>query len=512
MAHEASASALPAVPSRARRVWAVAVASAAAGLVIAMMVAVMIALPQLARDISASQAQQTWIVDAYTLVLAALVLPAGALGDRYGRRGMLLVGLVIFAASSAAPVLVDSAGWLIASRAVTGLGAALVLPATLSIITACFPGDARAHAVGIWAAVASLGGLLGLLLAGLMLRHFSWHATFVAPALLAALLFVAAWPLPPSRDQQSRPLDLPGAVSGVLAVGALVLGVLQSADRGWDSAVVIGTLLAGVVLAGGFVRIELRRRSPLLDVRLFTNRAFATGSLSVTLQFVAVNGAFYGMTQYLQLIQGHSALASALLLWPIALTLLPAALASAWLTQRFGLRRVTCVGLLVVAGGMLLLGRLDPASGYASLAVAVAVLGVGLGVTAPAATHAIVDNVSADKYGVASAVNDATREFGGALGIALAGSLLSIGYTHQITAATTALPPPAQEAAGSSLAAALATADRLGGPAGQHLAHVARVAFTHGMWLSSATLAGLVAAGALVLACLPRNRRRGRHA
>lgn len=495
--------------SRARRGWAVAVMCAAVGLVIAMVTIVNTALPALARDIGASQSEQTWIVDAYTLVLAALVLPAGALGDRYGRRGMLVTGLIVFALSSCMPLLLDSAGWLIASRAVTGLGAALIMPATLSIINASFPAGQRGRAIGIWAAVAGLGGLLGLILAGVVLQHYSWHAAFIAPAVLAAVLAVAGCTVPTSHDRHARPFDLTGAVIGVVAVGALVFGILRSAEHGWSNAVVIGSLLAGVVLVVLFIRVERRRTYPMLDVRLFTNSSFATGALSVTLQFTAAFGALYVLAQYLQLVEGYTALESGLVLWPIAVSLLPLALVSARLAERFGLRGFTAVGLLVVALGMLLLGNLDPQQGYLPLAIAVCVLGAGLGLTAPPATAAIIDNVPPDKYGIASAVNDATREIGAALGIALAGSILSTGYTDRMATATAAmdLPPAAQHAAEGSIAAALPIARKLG-PAGRDLAEVSRDAFTHGMWLSSIVLAAVLAAGALVLVCLPARRRR----
>jgi EmrB/QacA subfamily drug resistance transporter len=478
------------------------------GLVLAMVTTVNTALPVLAEALGAGQAQQTWIVDAYTLVLAALVLPAGALGDRYGRRGVLIIGLVVFALSCAVPLVVDSAGWLIVSRAVTGLGAALIMPATLSIITASFPPGRRSRAIGVWAAIAGLGGLLGLALAGLELQRYSWHAVFVAPAVLAVVLAVCAATVPTSRDRQARPLDPLGTALSALSLGVLVFGILESAEHGWDSLEVIGSLVAGVLLAALFVRVELRRRYPLLDVRLFADRMFAAGSLSVTLQFTAAFGALYGLAQYLQLVQGYSPLKSGLALWPIAVTTLPLALVSAWLSERFGMRVVSCVGLLIIVTGMVLIGRFDPGTSYSTLAVAVAVLGGGLGLTAPPATAAIIDSVPEDKYGVASAVNDATREVGAALGIALAGSVLTAGYTHRMTGATASLPPLARAAADNSIAAALPIAQRLGA-AGRGLATAAQSAFSHGMWLSCLVLAAIVFAGMLTLLCLrlPRARR-----
>lgn len=494
------------VLSAGRRAWTVGVMCTAVGLVIAMVTIVNAALPALAAGTGASQAEQTWIVDVYTLVLAALVLPAGAVGDRYGRRGVLVAGLVVFAAGCAAPVFLDTSAWLVGARAVTGLGAAMIMPATLSIINASFPPERRGRAIGIWAAVAGVGGLGGLVLAGVLLQHFSWHSVFLGPAVLAVLLVAASLTAPTSRDRRPQAFDAVGAVLGALAIGAVVFGILRVGDLGWGHGVVLGSLAGGLVLAGVFVGYELRRESPLLDVRLFGNAAFATGSVSVTVQFTAAFGMFYALAQYLQLVQGYSALKSGLALWPVAVSLFPLSLASAPLVRRFGLRVVTCGGLAVVVAGMVLIGLLDAGSGYPELAIAVCVLGAGIGVTAPAATGAILDNVPPSRYGVASAVNDATREIGAALGIALAGSVLSAGYTDAVGKATSLLTPPAREAAEGSLAGALAVAAR-SGPAGTPLAASARDAFTHGMGISMPALAAVVVGGIVAAAALARPAR-----
>jgi EmrB/QacA subfamily drug resistance transporter len=487
--------------STARRAWTVTVMCTAVGLVIAMVTIVNTALPELAVQTGASQAGQTWIVDVYTLVLAALVLPMGALGDRYGRRGVLVVGLVVFAASCGAPLLVDSSTWLIAARAVTGFGAAMIMPATLSIINASFPPERRGHAIGIWAAVAGVGGLGGLIVAGLLLERFSWHSVFVGPAVLAVVLAVLCSTVPTSREQTSHRFDVVGAVLGASAVGALVFGILRAATLGWGSAVVIGSVAGGLLLGCAFGWFESRHPAPLLDVRLFTNPSFATGSVSVLVQFSAAFGALFALAQYLQLVQGYSPLKSGLVLWPIAVSLFPLSLASAHLARRFGLRALTCVGLGVVLVGVLLLGHLGAHSHYLALAIAVCVLGGGLGLTAPAATSGILDNVPPGKYGVASAVNDATREIGAALGIALAGSVLSSAYANSVHTSTAALPPAVRGAADGSLAGALAVAQR-SGAVGRALTDAARVAFTHGMWLSLLALAGIVAVGIVAVAAI----------
>ncbi|QWF84772.1 MFS transporter [Amycolatopsis sp. CA-230715] len=493
--------------STSRRVWTVSVMCTAVGLVISMVTIVNTALPTLAADTGASQAQQTWIVDVYTLVLAALVLPAGALGDRYGRRAVLVIGLLVFAVSCAAPVFADSATWLITARALTGLGAAMIMPATLSIINASFPPERRGRAIGVWAAVAGVGGLGGLILAGLLLQHFSWHSVFLGPAALAVLLVFACATVPASREHHPERFDAIGAVLSALAIGALVFGILRVADLGWTSPMVLASIAVGVLLAGLFAWFEHRHASPLLDVRLFANPALAVGSISVTVQFTAAFGALFGLAQYLQLVQGYSALKSGLVLWPIAVSLFPLSLASAHLARRIGLRALTCTGLAVVIAGILLLGRLGADSAYLELAIAVCVLGAGVGVTAPAATSAILDNVPPSKYGVASAINDATREIGAALGIALAGSVLSSTYTSSLHPSTAALPAPAREIADSSLAGALSIAGHVG-PAGRPLVTAARTAFTDGMWLSMLALAGIIAAGIIATTAIGRANRR----
>lgn len=482
------------VLSTGRRAWTVGVMCTAVGLVIAMVTIVNAALPALAADTGASQAEQTWIVDVYTLVLAALVLPAGALGDRYGRRGVLVAGLLVFAVGCAAPVFLDTSAWLIVARAVTGFGAAMIMPATLSIITASFPAERRGRAIGIWAAVAGVGGLGGLVLAGVLLQHFSWHSVFLGPAVLSVVLVAASLTVPTSRGPAA--FDVVGAGLSALAIGAVVFGILRVADLGWGHGVVLGSIAGGLVLGALFVAYELRRASPLLNVRLFGNAAFAAGSVSVTVQFTAAFGMFYALAQYLQLVQGYSALKSGLALWPVAVSLFPLSLASAPLVRRFGLRAVTCLGLAVIVVGMVLIGQLDAGSGYVALAIAVCVLGAGIGVTAPAATSAILDNVPPAQYGVASAVNDATREVGAALGIALVGSVLSAAYTDSVRSATASLPPAAREVAEGSLAGALAV--------DAHLAPAARAAFAHGMGISMLALAAVVVAGIVATAVLVR--------
>lgn len=488
-----------------RKAWTLTVTCAAVALVMCMVTTVSTALPDLGASLRASQSQQTWIVDAYTVVLAALVLPAGALGDRYGRRLTLVAGLVVFALGCALPLATDSVSLMITARAVTGLGAAFIMPSTLSLITASYPADGRGRAIGIWAAGAGLGGFVGVILTGFILQHYSWHGVFVVPALLAAILAIAAVAVPSSSEPAAGRLDAPGTVLSALAVGVLIFGILESADDGWSSPLVIGALAVAVVLGAGFAWTELRRPEPMLDVRLFRRPLLTLGAVSVTLQFIAAFGVMFGVTQYFQLVQGYSPLGSGIALWPVAVVMLPMAPFSARLAEKIGVRPVTFTGLIAVAAGTLLIGRLGPHSGYLPAGIAVGLLGGGIGLAGPAGTAAIMDSVPAESYGVGSALNDVTRELGAALGIALAGSVLSGGYTRQITAVAAHLPPSARSAVTSSVAAALPVASKLG-PQGRTLAAAAKAAFCHGMWLSSLTLAIVVVVGAIAILFLRPRR------
>ncbi|MFI7680549.1 MFS transporter [Actinophytocola sp. NPDC049390] len=481
----------------ARRGWTLVVSCLAVALVMAGVASLTTALPELAAAIGASQTQATWIVDAYTLVLAGVLLPAGAVGDRLGRRGLLLAGLVVFAAGSALPVVVDSPGGVIVCRAVAGLGAALVMPATLSILTAEFPARQAARAVGVWAGFAGAGAVLGILGAGVVLAAWSWRAVFVATAVLALVLAVGGWFVPASREPAAPRLDVPGAVLSAAAVGLIVFGVIGAPDHGWDSALVVASLGGGVLAGAGFVLVERRRMAPLLQVGLFGERGFGAGAVSLVVQFLAAFGVFFLLMQHLQLVWGYSPLRAGLALAPVAVPLVVAAVLAPWVSERVGLRVMTGTGLALVAVALVGIGGLGVGENYPRLAVFLGVFGLGLGVCATPATAAIVRGVPRAKQGVASAVNDVTRELGAAVGIALAGSLLAGSYRTHLSPAITDLPPPARAHASDSLAAAL----RLVGDssAGPGLADAARHAFVDGFHDTLSILAVITAVTAVAL-------------
>jgi EmrB/QacA subfamily drug resistance transporter len=462
--------------STLKRRWTLFVGCAGVALVIASMIALNTALRDIAVATSATQTQLTWIVDSYTLILACLLLPAGAIGDRFGRRSALLVGLAIFAVASFAPLLFDSPTEIIAARAVAGAGAAFVMPATLSLLTSTFPPEERTKAVGAWAGIAGSGGVAGLLGTGLLLRFWTWQSVFWALGGCAVILFVLALTIAEFRDPDAPPLDWPGSVTIGAAVAVFVFGILRAPTQGWSDPRVYGCLIAGVALALGFGLIELRHPRPLLDVRLFLDPEFGTGAAAITVVFLSTFALFYLTTLYVQQIMGYSPLRTAVALSPLALPLLTFSALSPRYLPKLGLRTVIFVSMALVSIGFLCMRTLGVESSYLGLFWPLLVISSGFGLCTAPTTSAIMTAAPDEKQGVASAVNDATREVGGAVGVALAGSILAGSYSHHIAASAAALPGPMRSAASSSLAQALEVASRMG-PQGRHLAEVSKAAF-----------------------------------
>ena len=398
--------------------------------VVAAMTSLNVALPDIARATGASTTQLQWIIDAYSLVFASLLLPAGALGDRLGRRRVLLAGLTIFGVGALIATQVNDAGTLIAIRAVMGIGAALTMPTTLSIITSAFSADSRDRAVGVWAGVAGGAAIVGGLASGLLLEWFSWPSVFSLSAVLAAVAIAATLRFVPSGIGQRVPIDAGGAVLSALGLTAIVWGFIEGPSRGWTSPTVAGAFAAGGLLLVGFVLHELRRDEPMLDPRLFALRGFGSGSLSIFTQFFALFGVIFVVLQYLQFVLGYSPLQAAAALAPASVTMMFVAPRTPRVVERFGMRRVGPLGLTTVAAGLVLASTMGVGSSYWMLGGALALLGLGVGMAGPPATTAIVTSLPDDKQGVASAVNDTAREVGGALGIAVLGSVLASHVGH----------------------------------------------------------------------------------
>lgn len=479
------------------RIWTLTVACMGVSLVISSMVALNTALGDIAVATSATQTQLTWVVDGYTLVLACLLLPAGAIGDRYGRRGALLIGLSVFAIASVAPALFDSPLQIIIARAVAGAGAAFVMPATLSLLTAAYPKEERAKAVGIWAGVAGSGAIVGMMGSGILLLFWSWQSIFWTFAGAGLFLFVLTCTVSSSHDEDAAALDWPGAMLIGGAVAVFVFGIIEAPTRGWSDPIVYGCIAGGLLLAVVFGVVELKRRHPLLDVRLFRTPEFATGSAAVTMLFLANFGFFFVVMQYIQLVMGYSPLKTALALSPLIVPILTLSAISAWYVPRLGLRLVVFIGMMLITAGLLCLRVLDVDSPYWQLAWPLLVMSAGIGFCTAPTTSAIMGSAPDKAQGVASAVNDTTRELGAALGIALAGSILAAQYGNLVTSRLGAFPDPVRGPASDSLAQALTVAKQLG-PQGVQLVGITKAAFLEAMQ-SSMTVMGVIVAIAAVL-------------
>jgi EmrB/QacA subfamily drug resistance transporter len=485
-------------PNRAR-IWTMIVACVGVTLVIASMIALNTALGDIAVATSATQSQLAWIVDCYSVVLACLLLPAGAIGDRYGRRGAFLFGLTLFGIASLASTVFTSPVELIAARGLAGAGAAFIMPATLSLLTAAYGQDERAKAVGIWAGVAGCGAIIGMLGSGTLLHFWSWRSIFWAFAIFAAVIFVLACTVNSSRDEDATSLDWAGAGLIAGAVAAFVFGMLEAPTRGWSHPMVCGSMAAGLVLAVVFGLFELRRRHPLLDVRLFRRPDFATGSATITVFFMAMFGFFFVIMQYIQLIMGYSPIKTAFALSPLMAPMLTLSALSGWYLPRMGLRLVVFIGLLLIASGFLWMRVLQIDSPYWDLVWPLLVMSTGIGFCTAPSTFAIMAAVPDEKQGVASAVNDTTREVGAALGIALAGSILAAKYTHVITSHLTTFPVALRGPASHSLAQALEISKSLG-PQGRQLAELSQTAFLQAMDSSLLVLGVIIAVAAVLIA------------
>ncbi len=462
-------------------------------LVVASVSSLNLALQNLAVDLHPSANSLTWIVDAYTVTLAALVLPFGAIGDRFGRRNVLLAGMALFGLAAAVAAVSHSVGLLIACRSLMGAGAAMIMPGTLSTITAVFPEHERPKAVATWAGFASAGAILGMVASGALLEAFSWAATFATTAVLAVIAFVVVvWLSPNTADEHHVPIDGIGAVLSGLGIGGLVFGIIEGADKGYVSA--LGLLGFGLATAGlaGFAWWELRQEHPLLDVRLFRLRGFSAGSIGITIQFLTAFGFFLVGLQFMLVVLGYSALHAALGLLPVAAVIMPMSQAAPRLVARFGTRATMAGGLTALGVGFVVLAQLTAASDYWHFILGVVPFGIGMALSSTPATTAIVSSLPRSKQGVASAMNDTTREVGSALGIALLGSAFNTGYGEHVAtslAAVPGVPADIAHAITQSPGVGIDVARRIGGVQGQALAGWVRDSFAAGlsraMWLGA---------------------------
>ena len=458
-----------------------------------------VALPTLARELSATTSQLQWMVDSYILVFAGLLLVAGALSDRFGRRLALLAGLAIFGIGSIASAFVVTADQLILARAFMGVGAALTMPSTLSIIANVFDDDERPKAIAAWSAVSGLGIVVGPILGGWLLEHFAWSAIFLVnvPVVIAGIVAILLV-VPESKAVRAPALDPVGAALSVAGLVALVYGIIEVPAQGWDDPVIIGSLAAAAVLLGAFVAWERRVAEPMLDIRLFRNPRFSAASLSVTLVMFSLMGVLFFLTQYLQGVLGLTALETGVRFVPLAIGVIVSAPISAALTGRFGAKVATAFGLFVTAGSLALLATVTVGSGDLLIGSVLAIAGFGLGVAMTPATDAIMGALPKEQAGVGSAVNDTTREIGGAIGVAVLGSVFSAVYSSRMTEVANLLPAEIGSVVRDSIGGALAVAGQVGGTSGEAIAAAARSAFVDGMATASLIGMGVAIAGALV--------------
>jgi len=471
-----------------------------------------VALPTLARELDAGTSSLQWIVDAYTLVFAGLLLAAGGLGDRFGRKGALLAGLALFGAFSAAGAFASTTEQLISARAVMGVGAALIFPTTLAIVVNVFtqPRE-RAAAIGIWTAIAGVGVALGPISGGWLLEHFSWGSVFLVnvPVTVAGIVGTLVL-VPHSRDPRAPRLDLPGLALSIAGVTLLVWSLIEAPSHGWISATTIGGIAGAAVLLAVFSWWERRVPAPLLDVNLFRNMRFTAASFAITLGFFALFGFIFLVTQYLQLVKGYSALQAGVRTLPFAIAMVVAAVSSPKVVQRIGTKLVVAAGLALMAGGFAIASTNDASTSYSVIASAMVLMGFGLGSAAAPATESILASLPREKAGVGSAVNDTTREVGGTLGVAVLGSIMASVYGGRILNALSGTPLPAglRAAAGDSLAAALQIAGGVGGAAGRGIALAAQDAFVQAFQIGSVVTGAVALVGAMIaLLFLPARSR-----
>ncbi|MEO7370453.1 MAG: MFS transporter [Ilumatobacteraceae bacterium] len=464
-----------------------------------------VALPTLARELNASISAQQWMVDAYGLVFAGLLLTAGTIGDRFGRKGTLQAGLTVFLSGSLFAAFSHTATAIIIGRAVMGLGAAFIMPATLSILTNVFPPHERGKAIAIWAGISGGGAAVGPVASGFLLQHFSWGSVFLVNVpIIAIALAVGYVLLPKSRDPHPGGLDPIGALLSIAGLGSLVYAIIEAPNRGWASSTSLLWFGIAVVVIASFLMWELRNTTPMLNLRYFLDPRFGVAAGVITLLFFAMFGFFFLLTQYFQLVLGYGTLEAGVKQLPFAAVMMLIAPNSPKFAARFGANVAVSVGLVGVSAAMFLFTFARTNSSYLELVIVVMVMAAGMALCIPTMTGSIMSAVPLGKAGVGSAMNDTTRELGGALGVAVLGSLVASRYDARLSPALDLLPAGLKGQAGESLAGALQAGDRVGGSTGGQVASIAREAFVSGMHLA-AIIAGCVAllAAAIVYRKLP---------
>ncbi|ADG11449.1 MFS transporter [Caulobacter segnis] len=482
-------------PNRRRRILiAVCVALMA---VIAAVTGLNVAQPHLALELGASQSQVLWVINIYAISLAALLLPLGAVGDRWGRKPVLLTGLAVFGVASVASGLAPTVGVMLAARGLSGLGAAMIMPVTLSVITSVFPAEERSKAIGVWTGVAGAGGVLGMFLSAVLVDFLTWRWLFALPVMLVLIAFVLALrSVPNSRQVFRHRFDGLGSLLSLLAVMGASYALHEGPAAGWTAAQTLAGLALGLCAFVAFVVWELQQAEPLLDIRLFGRPRLARGAVSLVTWFGVQAGVFVVLYPFFQAVLGWSGLRATLGLMPMALLMMVFSGVAPRLSARIGPRATIASGVLLGGAGLALMSLLVSVNGgYLSVLPGMVTMGVGMGLAMAPSTEAITSSLPQEQQGVASALNDVTRELGTSLGVALLGAVFAAGYGGALTPRLAGFPAEAAVLAGQNIANAMAMVDD-GRPYGRALYQIAQEAFVEGwrqsMWAGVAVMAVLL--------------------
>ena len=479
------------------RRWAIlAVMSLSLVIVILNNVTLNVALPELSKELKADNTDLQWMVDAYALIFGGTLLVMGAIGDRFGRKPALQLGLIMVAITSGATAMYASTSeHVILARAVMGLGAALVMPATLSVVVVVFPSEERGKAVGIWAAMAGAGAPIGLIVGGWSVENYGWEMVFWinVPVIILALI-LGFFLVPNSKDSQKRPLDLFGSLLSIGALLSILYAIIEAPNVGWTSTETLGIGALGLFLTFAFIKWERTTEHPMLPISLFGKMGFTMGLVAISLAFFVMFSFMFTQMLHFQLVRGHTPLAAAIRFIPLPLGLMPAAANSDKLVAKFGNNNVVALGLALVCAGMLLFTTVEVGTEYLRIALTFFILGLGMGLTMAPSTTLVMDSIPEDKAGVGSATNDASREVGGALGIAIGGSVLNQIYQDKLVI------PEGMEAYSTVLTESFPAAMRIGLEMGNtDLIHNARLAFMDGMVGSAMVSAGIALITAILV-------------
>ncbi|KUN89201.1 MFS transporter [Streptomyces griseoruber] len=498
----------------ARRWWALLVLCLSLLIVVMANTSLIVAAPDMTKDLDLSSSDLQWVIDGYTVPYAALMLVLGSIGDKYSRRGALILGLLVFAGGSVMGSLVDETALVITARAIMGVGAAVVMPATLSLLVATFPKRERARAITAWTATSGLAIAVGPLVAGWLLQDHAWGSTFLINVPIAVVAVLGALTLvPPSKAAGTGRIDYVGGLLSIVSVGSLVYATIEGPHFGWGAGPVTAAVVAGVGLLA-FVAWELRHPHPMLDVRRFTGRAFSGSMLAVLFFFFGTFGSIYYSTQFLQFVLGYDALETGVRLLPLAGAVFAGAAVTGRLTPKLGVKAMVVAGMTIGSAGVFLLTRIGSGSGYTDFLPSLLLLGFAIGLSVSPATDTIMGSFPESELGVGGGANDTALELGGSLGIAVLGSLLGTAYRDKLTDLVGGhLTAAALDTAKDSVGGGIAVAEQIaknpaGGPRqAQALLDAVHEAFAHSVAQTSLIGGIIMAAGTvIVLAVLPGRR------